>query len=411
MTGSDTGSDLDSARGEADDVRAATTGTPSVAVVGAGAVGLTAAVDLARWGLDVTVFDQSGVAAGATGRAAGVVYDAYAEAVDAELATRAIERFRECSGDATAARGGSTDGFRFVDCPYVIVASEGDEETAAAVEESADRMRSHGLDVSVVGPTTLGERFPIETDDMAVAAVAENAGWCDPGSYAGLLAGRADSLGVDLRPTPRVGLSREPLGVSVGRVTRRFDAVLVAAGAHTGRICAATGLPLALKPYRVQALTSLGEYDGPMLYDATAEFYCRPHPTGLLGGDGTEPVEADPDDWEAAADDWFRSDLRAGLSHRLDYRARVERSWAGLCTATPDGDPLLGELAPGVFVAAGWQGHGFMRAPAHGERIAAQIAESLGRPVEGVTAGVESFDPTRFTGEEEFRIVEGMTVE
>lgn len=402
-----------------------TTGTPSVAVVGAGAVGLTAATDLARWGLDVTVFDESGVAAGATGRAAGIVYDAYAEDVDAELATRAIERFREFSAEVTPAtggetgpvgraetgRGGSTDAFEFVDCPYVIVAREGDEQTAEAVEASADRMRSHGLDVSVVGPTTLGERFPVETDDVAVAAVAENAGWCDPESYARLLAGRADSLGVDLQPTTRVGLSRDPLGVTVGRVTRRFDAVLVAAGAHTGRLCAAVDLPLAVKPYRVQALTSSRPYDGPMLYDATAEFYCRPHPTGLLAGDGTEPVAADPDDWEEAADDWFRADLRTGLDHRLAHSMRVERSWAGLCTATPDGDPLLGERAPGLFVATGWQGHGFMRAPAHGERIAAEIAESLGRPVEGVETGVAPFDPTRFAGDEEFQIVEGMTVE
>jgi glycine/D-amino acid oxidase-like deaminating enzyme len=393
--------------GDADARSGQTVGTPSVAVVGAGAVGLTAATDLARRGLDVTVFDESGVASGATGRAAGIVYDAYAEDVDAELATRAVERFREFADDAAA----STDAFQFVDCPYVIVAREGDEQTAEAVEESADRMRSHGLDVSVVGPTTLGERFPVETDDVAVAAVAENAGWCDPESYARLLAGRADSLGIDLQPTTRVGLSRDPLGVAVGRVTRRFDAVLVAAGAHTGRLCAAVDLPLAVKPYRVQALTSSRPYDGPMLYDATEEFYCRPHPTGLLAGDGTEPVEADLNDWGETADDWFRADLRDGLAHRLAHTMRVERSWAGLCTATPDGDPLLGELAPGLFVATGWQGHGFMRAPAHGERIAAEIAESLGRPVEGVEPGVASFDPTRFSGDEEFEIVEGMTVE
>jgi glycine/D-amino acid oxidase-like deaminating enzyme len=387
-------------------------GTPSVAVVGAGAVGLTAAVDLAHWGLDVTVFDRSGVAAGSTGRAAGIVYDAYAEDVDAELATRAIERFREFSGESNPGGGtGATEAFQFTDCPYVIVAREGDEQTAEAVEASADRMRHHGLDVSVVGPTTLGERFPVETDDVAVAAVAENAGWCDPESYARLLAGRADSVGVDLQPTTEVGLSREPRGVAVGRVTRRFDAVLVAAGAHTGRLCDDADLPLAVKPYRVQALTSRGAYDGPMLYDATAGFYCRPHPTGLLAGDGTEPVEADPDDWNEAADDWFLSDLRENLADRLDYLTRVDRSWAGLCTATPDGDPLLGEAVPGVFVACGWQGHGFMRAPAHGERVAAEIAESLGRSVGDVEAGVESFDPNRFSGDEEFRIVEGMTVE
>jgi glycine/D-amino acid oxidase-like deaminating enzyme len=375
-----------------------------VAVVGAGAVGLTAAYDMAARGLDVTVFDRDGVASGATGRAAGVVYDAYAEDVDAELAARALDRFRSFADG---------ESFSFVDCPYVMLAREGDERTAEAIETAADRMREHGRSVSVVGPGTLAERFPVRTDDVAVAAVAENAGWCDTESYARLLAGRAEAAGVDLHPTTEVGLSRDPLGVSVGRVVRRFDAVLVAAGAHTKRLFAAVDLPVPLKPYRVQALTSREPYDGPMVYDASASFYCRPHPTGLLAGDGTEPVEADPDDWERRADESFRTTLRGHLADRLDHHARVDRSWAGLCTATPDGDPLLGELESGLFVAAGWHGHGFMRAPAIGERVALQIAASLGRDPEDdePPAGVAAFDPTRFTGTEEFEIREGMTLE
>jgi sarcosine oxidase subunit beta len=80
----------------------------------------------------------------------------------------------------------------------------------------------------------------------------------------------------------------------------------------------------------------------------------------------------------------------------------VDRAWAGLCTATPDGDPLLGELREGLYVAAGWQGHGFMRAPATAEVVAEQI---LGGD------GVPAFDPDRFDGDEEFEIVEGMAVE
>ncbi|PSQ62747.1 MAG: sarcosine oxidase, partial [Halobacteriales archaeon SW_8_66_22] len=49
-----------------------------IAVVGAGAVGATAAYDLARRGADVTVYDSGAVASGSSGRAAGVCYDAVA---------------------------------------------------------------------------------------------------------------------------------------------------------------------------------------------------------------------------------------------------------------------------------------------------------------------------------------------
>ena len=49
-----------------------------IAIVGAGAVGATAAYELARRGAGVTLYDRGPVANGASGRAAGVCYDAVA---------------------------------------------------------------------------------------------------------------------------------------------------------------------------------------------------------------------------------------------------------------------------------------------------------------------------------------------
>jgi sarcosine oxidase subunit beta len=91
----------------------------------------------------------------------------------------------------------------------------------------------------------------------------------------------------------------------------------------------------------------------------------------------------------------------------------VERAWAGLCTATPDGDPLLGPVGEGVFVAAGWQGHGFMRAPAIGEIVAEGVLASLdGREAnDPESPWIDAFAPDRFDGDEEFEIAEGMSVE
>lgn len=369
-----------------------------VAVVGGGAVGVTAAHDLAVGGANVTLFERGEVASGASGRAAGVLYDAYAEDVDAELGARALDRFRAFSGSG---------GFEFVDCPYVMLAREGDDDLTEAVAGAAERMRVHGRPVETLTGAQLGERFPsLQTDDVAVAAVASNAGWTDPASYVEMLAEAATEAGVEIRTNSEVSVSTTPPGVTVADedpVTRRFEAVVVAAGAHTKRLLADAGVSIPLKPYRVQALVSRPRFDGPMWYDASAGVYARPHPAGLLAGDGTVPVEADPDEWDRDADDWFVSDVSDTLGTRADYDPELDRAWAGLCTATPDGDPLLGEVVDGVYVAAGWQGHGFMRAPATGEVIAQQVL--------GVDSGIEQFDPKRFDGDEEFQISEGMAVD
>jgi glycine/D-amino acid oxidase-like deaminating enzyme len=368
----------------------------TVAVVGGGAVGLHAAVDLADAGVDVTVYERGTPGdtetAGSSPRAAGVCYDAYAGDVDARVGARALERFREADALET--------------CPYVMLAREGDERTAEALDANVDRMRAHGRPVRRLDADDLAAAFPeVRTDDVAVAAVTENAGWTDPAAYVRDLAGEARAAGVDVRTGEAVGVAVDPPGVAVDAVVERYDAVVVAAGAHTKRLLADAGVAVPLKPYRVQALVAgvAGAYDAPMVFDATSEVYCRPHPEGLLAGDGTVPREADPDAYERAGDPAFEAETVADVRHRLpDVDPSLDRSWAGLCVATPDGDPLLGAVRPGVVVAAGWQGHGFMRSPATGELVA-EVVRGGDPPA--------PFDPARVDGDEEFEVVQGMSVD
>ncbi|WP_276300363.1 NAD(P)/FAD-dependent oxidoreductase [Halorussus lipolyticus] len=373
------------------------------AIIGGGAVGVTSAYDLARQGAEVVLYEKDEIAGGSTGRAAGVLYDAFAAPEDARVGERAIGRFREFSGEGD---------FEFHETPYVWFAREGDEKRVEAIREQVPRMQESGRDVSFADADELRERFPaVNWRDVAVAAVAENAGHTDPASYADLLAEKAREEGAEIRTDTEARIDADALAVEeTDGESESFDAILVAAGAHTKRLLAIAGIPVPLKPYRVQALTagfggttrSEDRADLPMGYDATGGYYFRPHSEGLLAGDGTEEVESDPDDWAREADREFREITRDRLGHRLGEFGATREAWAGLCVATPDRDPLLGELRDGLYVAGGWQGHGFMRAPALGEASAdAMLGENP----------LPEFDPTRFDGDEEFAIVEGMTVE
>ena len=361
-----------------------------IGVVGGGAVGVTVAHDLAPEA-DVTLYEADELAAGASGRAAGLCYDAYADARDAELATRALERFQELSG------GG---GFTFEPCPYVWLAREDDEESdrrATEIRDGAARMREHGLDVTTLDGEALTDRFPeLVAGDVAVAAVAESAGYADPGEYTRTMGLLARARGVDLREDTPARLTADG-AVETSEGPHDHDAVVVAAGAHTPEVVAPVA-EIPVKPYRVQALvTESADVQTPMLFDASNSFYLRPHGEGLLVGDGTEPVEQDPDGYDREADESFREACVRYQERALGWSWPEARSWAGLCTATPDGDPLVGELADDVYVATGWQGHGFMRAPAVAERLAAQV---LGDD------GIPGFEPRRFDGDETFEIVE-----
>ena len=385
--------------------------TQQVAVVGGGAVGVTAARDLAADGAAVRLFERGSLAAGSSGRAAGICYDAVADRIDAAVAGAAMEQFRSLADETR---------FSFTDRPYVWLARDGDEVRAEAIEEQVPRMQKRGRDVALVEPTALADRFPaLRTDDVAVAAIAHDAATTDPAIYTEVVGEQARAAGATIETTTEVSLAAGPV-VSTPSGDEQFDAVLVAAGAHTRSLLAAVDVPVPVKAYRVQALVTepaAASGETPILYDATSGFYCRPRDGGFLVGDGTEERDFDPDDWDRTADEAFVTSaldrLGAALSRDVD-RPAADRAWAGLCTATPDRDPLVGQVAPGLFVAVGWHGHGFMRAPALGAAVARDIRERVDGSTDSddwVSDALDAFDPNRFDGDEEFAVVEGMTVE
>jgi sarcosine oxidase subunit beta len=353
-----------------------------VGIVGGGCVGLVVAGDLAEGGLDVTLYERGKLGSGATGRAAGICYDAVADPTDAAVATRALDRYRGWG--------------LLTPRPYVWVAR--DERDARAVREQAAEMRALGLDVEELSPATLGERYPaLETDGVVACAVANAAGTVEPDDVVAHLAERARSAGVTIESGTPASLA-DPTTVETAEGVVSFDAVVVAAGPATKPLVADLGVALALKTYRAQALvTEPVAATLPSLYDASREFYWRPREDGLLVGDGAHAV--DPQDCDPDADPSFLESALERLRAATTLDPDVSRSWAGPCTATPDRDPLVGPVAEGLWVATGWQGHGLMRAPAIGEFLAERIRNESPR-LDAPLA--EQFDPTRFEGDEQF---------
>ena len=65
--------------------------------------------------------------------------------------------------------------------------------------------------------------------------------------------------------------------------------------------------------------------------------------------------------------------------------------WASLYDVSPDWQPVIGQVAPNVFVDAGTSGHGFKLAPALGRHVADLV---MGSP--DTDPELAGFDPFRF---------------
>jgi sarcosine oxidase subunit beta len=134
------------------------------------------------------------------------------------------------------------------------------------------------------------------------------------------------------------------------------------------------------------------------IIDTTEGFYARPaaeHAT-LVGSRDSLEWTSDPDAPTPEPEGAFVAEALRRLALRLPALAgapyRSGRS--GILDMTPDGRPLLGPAGPdGLYLAAGWSGTGFKKAPAVGAEVARWISDGTPK-----RPGLEAYNLSRFAG-------------
>ena len=374
--------------------------SPEILILGAGIAGCALAYHLARRGAGpVVVHDPRTPAAGASGRAAGIVTEQLWNEWDVEV-TRESQREYSDLAQRWEPEAFRTNGFvRWTRRP----------EVATALSEAMDRWRAWGVRTEEATVADLQRWIPAgRFDDVAAAVICRTDAVVTPSSITTIYAEGARQAGATFDfGQPATGLTREGdrfvLELPHGSIRARR--LVVAAGAWSKAISAGLGHPLPLVPYRTQAalLRPPAPADGafPSAHDLDSDVYLRPESNGrILGGDGTEHVEADPDRFVPGGDATFLEHLAVSLSDRFPgwSDSEVVSSWAGVCTSTPDRRPLIGPVpeAPGLFVIAGFNGFGVMRAGGAARRLTDLLVE--GDSSDTARRALQPVWPGRFQG-------------
>jgi sarcosine oxidase, subunit beta len=374
--------------------------TVDVLVLGAGIAGCALAYHLTERHVGpVGVYDPQTPAAGATGRAAGIVTEQLWNEWDVEVTRDSKVEYASLATrwDPSAY---STNGF---------ARWTRDAVADRVLTEAVERLRNWHVEVERLDSAGLVRRVPWgRFEDVRGAIWSPHDGVVTPSALTEIYAENARRAGVEFWfGTPFRALQRDRdawLLAATGRSVRAHR-VVVAAGAWTKRILAAVGHPQPLAPYRTQAALlrpSSPEATFPSVHDIDTDVYARPEANGrILAGDGTELVETDPETFRPGGDDSFVAHLAATFEMRFPSWADAElvRAWAGVCCSTPDRRPLVGpvEPAPGLYVMAGFNGFGVMRAGGVARRLARALSVGAGDPSERV--GLEPVLPGRFQGE------------
>lgn len=372
---------------------------PAVCVIGAGAVGLCAALALARRGAgEVSVLEARHPAAGSSGLSVGIVETQYLDPLDIELRVWSMRSFERLEHDC---------GLEIVRNGYLRLGhKQGDAE---AFGRSVRLQRALGVqDAQVLEPAQIARLAPdVRTDDVTAGLYGPSDGFLDGHLYCGLLAELAQRAGVRLLGGWRLRGAWPRLAGGLCLETERgrldCDLAVNAAGAWAGRVGELLGCPLELVPQRHQAVTVQLPRVLPYAMPSVTEYspgsgqpglYFRHEgPARMIAGlHMEEPAgeAADPDEYARGVDGSYLEAVAARLAQRLPSLAdaRLTGGWAGLYPTSPTGRPLVGPAAPGapVIVAGGAGGSGIQLSPVLGELAADWALEGAPRAVAAARA-------------------------
>lgn len=340
-----------------------------VAIVGAGVTGLSVAWHLRQRGFRPLVVERSGIAAGASGVQPGGVRQQWGTRVNCLLARESVAFYR----DAQEHLGAPVElGFRA--CGYVFLAHS--EATLEQLRANVAVQNSAGVPSRLVSPDEARDLVPGLLIDTVVGA-----SWCVEDGYFDRPQAVVEAFAqaTEIAIADVVALRQDGQGWTVALrdgSTMRAGQVLVAAGCDTVPLLRPLGAALPIEPESRWLFLSRRIRERllePLVISPERRFAAKQLGDGRVLASDLSAVG----DSEDEAPSW-REAIRRSIRELLPRLEYVDFNVLadGLYDVTPDRQAIIGRVPgyDGLWVAAGFSGHGFMLAPAVGRILADAIA-------------------------------------
>jgi sarcosine oxidase subunit beta len=355
-----------------------------IAVIGGGIIGTSIACHLARRGADVVLLERNRFfGEESTAKAAGGVRAHFGTEVNARLSQLSLAEFERFEAETGYSPSFARRGYLFV------LTTEAEVRAFKTKFPMWERL---GVRTEWWAGDAVRARFPMMRWDDALGAVwGPDDGLADPGSAVQGYVSAGSRAGARFFTTTEVTGLKIARGRVVAVVTSagEFAArrLVIAAGAWSGEIGRLAGVEIPIVPVRRQILVTAAipeiPADFPFVFDFAKSLYFHREGPGLLIG-MSNPDQAPGFDQTVDAD-WEVATLEAAAARMpLLERAGIAKRWAGLYEMTPDRHPLIGPIPDieGLYVVAGFSGHGFMHGPAAGTIAAEELIDGRAKSLD-----------------------------
>ncbi|MBZ5497185.1 MAG: FAD-binding oxidoreductase [Acidobacteriia bacterium] len=375
-----------------------------VIVIGAGSVGIPAAMALAGKRLSTLVLEPCpSTGQGNNKKAIGGIRATHSDFAKIRICLRSIEIFANWEELHGRHIGWLRNGYSY---PAYTVEDE------KKLKELMEIQHSHGLDIRWVSPGEYNELVPgINMDGLRGATYSPGDGSASPLMAVNAFYFKSLECGARYRFNEKVTAihSRNGNGFEVITDKGAYSSATVvnAAGNEGAEIASLVGQEYLIRPDCHEAAISepVRRFFGPMVVDMRPSMdsknyyfyqnfegqvvFCITPDPAIYGADSDSTSEFFP----------MVAKRMVSLYPRL-ANLKVRRAWRGQYPNTPDGFPIVGSSRelPGFIHAIGMCGQGFMLGPGLGELIARMVAGEVDDDDRRI---LKSFDPYRdFSGME-----------
>lgn len=349
------------------------TDTADVVIVGGGIVGCTTAYNLARQGVRVILFEKEDIAQEASGRNRGNVRLQLRDRIELPIAREAIELWKRADDELGLQTEYRTTG-------NLLVTYH--DEIAAGFAAETERHLGLGIDARGVPRDELRDHVPDISPDIVAGFLTTEDGHVNPQKATWAFATAARRASAEIRTGTRVNAFVIEGGAVRGVMTDQghvsAPVVLNAGGVRAPELFVLLGIAIPITPAKHQILVTarLPLVTRPYLRCAgpRVSFCQTAEGTLLLGMGPAQSVGFDTSVSRVHMSNVMRETIR--LVPTL-ASARVVRAWTGWFEMTPDDLPIIMQMPDqkGLYICAGFSGHGFALAPAIGRLMAHLILD------------------------------------
>ncbi|MDA1189534.1 MAG: FAD-dependent oxidoreductase [Chloroflexi bacterium] len=387
------------------------TKTAEAVVIGGGVMGTSILYNLAMRGIKGVLLEKSNLGAGGTGRSSGLIRMHYSTEVLGRLAWESFHVFKDWENRV----GG--DAPQFIKTGFMAIAGPDEAEGLRHNLELSKRIGVDTYEVSLKEAAELAPAF--EFNEGEVVAWEPESGHGDPSGTAMSFAARARELGAQvIVESPVTSIETDGGRVTgVNTANERYESpiVIVAAGPWTPTLLSGIGvdIPITCTRHEVffikRKLEAVPNHPGGV--DVANLVYFRPEGVDLtLVGNGNVEQAADPDNYNPKPTMSYLEDVWLRLAKRIPGIADGEffTGYAGLYDSSPDEHPIVDAVdgVDGLYVCAGFSGHGFKESPAVGACMAELVTGGAAKTVDIVPLRMGRFkDGTLNTISYKFKVI------